>query len=131
MSRLVSGERGLRIEALESLADYLGYEVIMYPRLAQTIRLRDTESGMAFTPIRMLRKATGEFGFRIVHPSSNRAADDEVTCSERRVAEALEAGHRVRCVPSDDSRAQRNGMAIGGKRGLVLERVLRTRSDGR
>ena len=32
LSRLMSGERGLSIEALETLADYLGLEIIMRPK---------------------------------------------------------------------------------------------------
>ena len=32
LSRLMSGERGLRIEALERLADYLGLEIIIRPK---------------------------------------------------------------------------------------------------
>ncbi len=32
LSRLVSGERGLSIAALETLADYLGLEIVMRPK---------------------------------------------------------------------------------------------------
>ena len=32
LSRLVSGERGLSIDALERLADYLGLEITMQPK---------------------------------------------------------------------------------------------------
>ena len=32
LSRLMSGERGLSIDALETLADYLGLEIVMRPR---------------------------------------------------------------------------------------------------
>ena len=32
LSRLMSGERGLSIESLEHLADYLGLEVILRPK---------------------------------------------------------------------------------------------------
>ena len=32
LSRLMSGERGLSIDALELLADYLGLEIIMRPK---------------------------------------------------------------------------------------------------
>ena len=32
LSRLMSGERGLSIEALELLADYLGVEIIVRPK---------------------------------------------------------------------------------------------------
>lgn len=35
LSRLMSGERGLRIEALELLADYLGLEIIIRPKRRQ------------------------------------------------------------------------------------------------
>ena len=32
LSRLMSGERGLSIDALETLADYLGLEIVMRPK---------------------------------------------------------------------------------------------------
>ena len=32
LSRLMSGERGLSIAALETLADYLGLEIVMRPK---------------------------------------------------------------------------------------------------
>ena len=32
LSRLMSGERGLSIDALETLADYLGLEIVMIPK---------------------------------------------------------------------------------------------------
>ena len=32
LSRLMSGERGLSIDALERLADYLGLEIVMRPK---------------------------------------------------------------------------------------------------
>jgi len=32
LSRLMSGERGLSIDALEKLADYLGLEIVMRPK---------------------------------------------------------------------------------------------------
>ncbi len=32
LSRLMSGERGLSIDALERLADYLGLEIVIRPR---------------------------------------------------------------------------------------------------
>ena len=35
LSRLMSGERGLSIDALETLADYLGLEIVMRPKRRQ------------------------------------------------------------------------------------------------
>ena len=38
LSRLMSGERGLSIDALETLADYLGLEIVMRPKRRQQKR---------------------------------------------------------------------------------------------
>ena len=35
LSRLLSGERGLSIDALETLADYLGLEIVIRPKRRQ------------------------------------------------------------------------------------------------
>lgn len=89
--------------------------------LASSVWLRNPETGHRFVPLKMLKRGTGERGFRVLKSGSNAAADDRVVQSEQEVVRAFRDGCRVRCINVDDPSAEQGAYAIGGKLGLELE----------